>query len=96
MKTEIDVLVGGRIPPHPNIMRGVHSFQVCRLAISSTLQRPDTLWWYPSWDGRQCHTSSQTRWIKGQRRVMLFSRIPLGVSFNQGSGMGLDLTPEGR
>ncbi|CAM9286547.1 unnamed protein product [Ectocarpus sp. 12 AP-2014] len=27
MKTEIDVLVGGRIPPHPNIMRGVHSFQ---------------------------------------------------------------------
>ncbi|CAN0277287.1 unnamed protein product, partial [Ectocarpus sp. 8 AP-2014] len=27
MKIEIDMLVGGRIPPHPNIMRGVHSFQ---------------------------------------------------------------------
>ncbi|CAN0106327.1 unnamed protein product [Scytosiphon promiscuus] len=27
METEIDVLVRGRIPPHPNIMRGVHSFQ---------------------------------------------------------------------
>ena len=28
MATEIAVLVGGRIPPHKNIMRGVHSFQV--------------------------------------------------------------------
>ncbi|CAM9561025.1 unnamed protein product, partial [Laminaria digitata] len=27
MATEIAVLVGGRIPPHANIMRGVHSFQ---------------------------------------------------------------------
>lgn len=30
METEIAILVGKRISPHANIMRGVHYFQVCR------------------------------------------------------------------
>lgn len=38
MATEIAVLVGGRIPPHKNIMRGVHSFQVCGARIHGRLQ----------------------------------------------------------
>lgn len=38
MATEIAVLVGGRIPPHANIMRGIHSFQVYRTRVVDLLK----------------------------------------------------------